>query len=112
MENLTREELKWILDNEEDFVIMNVLPRERFEKQHIEGSINIPIVDRNFDKKVLKRIPDKNKRIVVHCASIKSNASPRAAKRLIRLGYNNVIGYGGGIKEFCSEYMCASEENA
>ena len=112
MDTVTREELKWILDNEDDFVLINVLPREYFEKQHIEGSINIPIRDKNFDKKVLKRIPDKNKRIVVHCANTKSKASPRAARRLIKLGYNNVHGYGGGIKEFCSEYMCATEEVA
>jgi len=38
--------------------------------------------------------------IVVYCASDTCDASPKAAKRLEKMGYENVIDYPGGKKDW------------
>lgn len=108
MKTITKEELKDMIDNKEDFVLINVLPRESFEKQHIPGSINISIGDEDFGKKAKQEIKDKNKKIVVYCANSECQASPRAAEKLTEMGYKNVWDYEGGIKDYCFSYKCHS----
>lgn len=106
MKSLTKEELKEMMHNKEDFVLINVLPKEYFDKEHIPGSINIPISDKGFEKKVIKKIPNKQKKIVVYCANFECSASPAAAEKLIEAGYKNVYDYEGGAKEYCKSFKC------
>jgi len=112
MDTISKEELKWMLDNNEDFVLINVLSKEYYNKQHIAGSINIPLEDKNFDKKIMKKIPDKHKKIVVHCANMQCKASTDAAKKLMDMGYKEVMDFEGGTEEFCTEYKCSSAKAA
>ena len=106
MKTITRKELNKMKDKREDFVLINVLSKEYFDKEHIRGSINIPIMDKDFEKKVMKHVSDKRTKIVVYCANKECQASPDAAKKLIKLGYKNVWDYEGGIKEYCASQEC------
>jgi rhodanese-related sulfurtransferase len=99
MKPLKKEELKKMIDNKEDFKLVNVLSEGAFEMKHIPGSISIPINDK-FEDGVKKKISDKNAKIVVYCASFECQASPRAAKKLDEMGYTNVYDYEGGISDW------------
>jgi rhodanese-related sulfurtransferase len=99
MKTLTKEELKKIIDDDEDFELVNVLGKEAFEKAHILGSKNIPVDDERFEQK-FSEIADKDTKIVVYCASFDCEASPKAAEKLEKSGYTNVYDYEGGMKDW------------
>lgn len=99
MKTLKKEELKKMIDNKEDFELVNVLSESSFEQKHIPGSINIS-VDEDFEKRALVFLSDKEKKVVVYCASFECQASPQAARRLEAAGYKNVYDYEGGIKDW------------
>jgi len=80
--------------------IINVLSAEAFGKSHIPGSINIPQDQDDFPDRVETVIGDKSSPIVVYCASYSCDASKRAAIKLERAGFTNVMCYEGGMKEW------------
>ena len=97
VENITKNQLKEKLDNEANLKLVNVLPKENFEEKHIPGSLNIPVDQ--IEEKAPQRL-DKNEKIVVYCANFECSASPKAAKKLEKLGYKNVYDYEGGIEDW------------
>lgn len=100
MKTLTKEKLKQMIEDHEDFVLINVLAEEYFDQEHIPGSVNIPVKQEDFVDKVKARLPDKSKKVVVYCASFECQASTAAAKKLADDGYQDVYDYEGGIKEW------------
>lgn len=107
MKTLTKEQLRNMIERKEDFVLVNVLSKEYFDKQHIPGSINIPL-DENFEKNAKEKIPSKSKKVVVYCASFECQASLKAAEKLTEMGYKDVWDYEGGIKDYCVSLECHS----
>jgi len=106
MKPITQEKLKEMLDNKEDFVLVNVLSKESFDQKHIPGSISIPISE-GFASEIQKQIPNKDTKVIVYCANTECQASPNAAKKLDELGYSDVYDYEGGVAEFCMNNECA-----
>jgi len=94
---ITREELKQKIDAMEDFVLVDVLSRESYQREHLPGAISIPFADIAED--ALAGIPS-DKEIVVYCGSFQCTASPAAAKRLEEMGFANVTDYEGGIADW------------
>lgn len=95
MKTINAEELKKKVDAGEDFVLVDVLGKESYEGKHIKTSINIPVDE--IENRASSELPDKNKEIVVYCASTDCQASPRAGKKLEELGYTHVVDYEAGI---------------
>ena len=95
MKTISAEELKKKLDANEEFELVNVLPKEYFDKKHIPKSKNLSVED--IDEKAAEALPDKAKEIVVYCANTQCQASPNAAKKLEALGYTNVADYEDGV---------------
>lgn len=95
MKIITAEELKKKIDANEDFILIDVLGKESFDAKHIPKSINIPSTEIGIRSK--NELPDKNKEIVVYCASRECEASPNAAKKLEKLGYKNVVDFEDGL---------------
>jgi len=95
MKTISAEELKEKIDAKEDFVLVNVLSKESYEARHVPTSINIPVDE--VESRASSELPDKNKEIIVYCASKTCLASPRAAKKLEEMGYTNVTEYEAGI---------------
>lgn len=100
--NITRETLRLRLEVEQPdiedryqgFVLVNVLKPETFEKEHIPGSINIPLGNEDeFERRFAK-----SKEIVLYCASKDCDASEKVAKELVRRGFTNVFDFEGGMK--------------
>jgi rhodanese-related sulfurtransferase len=96
MKEIKRDELKQKLDNKE-VILIEVLNREKYEKSHIKGAINIPLEEIGAESK--ERF-NKNDQIVVYCSDHECTASPKAAKKLEDLGFENVYHYKGGKKDW------------
>ena len=81
------------MDSGDTIVILDVRTQEEYDAGHIPGAILIPnetIVDKQPEL-----LPDLNAEILVYCRS--GNRSAQAAKKLIAIGYTNVVDFGGII---------------
>ncbi len=97
MKTLDATQLKNMLDHSEDFVLIDVLPAKSFDEKHIPGSHNVPHESKSFVDEVLSLAGDKNRKIVVYCASRTCQASPTAAAKLEQAGFTNVFDFEDGI---------------
>lgn len=97
MEDITVEELKERLDNQEDFVFIDVREEWEYEEDNL-GALNIPLGQLPHQ---LKQIEDyKNQEIVVHC---RSGARSGNAKAFLETkGYKKVRNLLGGILAYRS----------
>lgn len=91
---ITKEKVLEMMENGEDFTLVEVLAEEDYKKGHVPKAINIP-VDR-IEKDAEKLLPDKDKVIVVYCASFLCSASTGATRLLQSMGYTRVLDYKGG----------------
>jgi rhodanese-related sulfurtransferase len=94
---IDREDLKKKIDSGDDFVLIEVLGRKEFERRHIKGAINLPLMEIGH---MAKERFDPETEIVVYCADADCQASPKAAKKLENLGFRNVYDYEGGKKDW------------
>lgn len=95
IEFITLENLLEMSANEEKFRLVEVLSEENFKNGHIPGAINLPL-----DKlEVLaKEHLGKTDTIVVYCGSYACQASTRAAKKLLEMGYEKTLDFKAGKK--------------
>ena len=78
------------------FALVNVLGPANFAKEHIPGSINIPVDEVNrFESKF-----SKDKEIIVYCASPDCDASPKVAQELMKRGFVDVHDYEEGMSDW------------
>jgi len=96
VETISAEELKRKLDSGEDFELVHVLSEKQFRKEHIPKSVNIPLEEIGRRQHEL----DEDKDIVLYCKNFDCEASPKAAEKLEKLGFDNVIDYEGGIEDW------------
>lgn len=97
METLTTEQLERAMRDNERFTLINVLDMDEFNKNHIPGSINIPLSQEGFLDAVEHEVNDKDAHIIVYCANEDCPASTKAAEKLDQAGYTNVYDYEGGM---------------
>jgi rhodanese-related sulfurtransferase len=98
MKTISTKELQRLREKKQSVPIINVLPNDYFAKQHIAGSVNIPLEDENFVSHVEDEVGNKAEPVVVYCASTECDASPKAAKQLEEAGFNQVLDYEEGMK--------------
>jgi rhodanese-related sulfurtransferase len=94
---ITREELKKKIDSGDNFVLIEVLNRKEFMRTHIRGAINMPLME--IGHMAAERF-DPDTEIVVYCADIECQASPKAAEKLEKLGFDRVYDYEGGKRDW------------
>ena len=99
MKTITKEELKKMFDENQDFYLADVLSNESYQNKHIKGAINVSIKDGDFSENA-KSAFTKEQKIVVYCSNFQCSASTRAAKQLVEMGYKNVYEYEGGLKDW------------
>ena len=78
---------------EEGYIILDVRTAAEFDEKHIPGAINIP--NETIGAEVIPELPDKDQLILVYCRS--GNRSKQASEKLVKLGYTNVVEFGGII---------------
>ena len=91
--NITAEEAKQIMDNEEGYIILDVRTQEEYDEGHIPGATQIS--HEEIAEKAEGVLTDKNQLILVYCRS--GRRSKIAAEALVELGYTNIKEFGGII---------------
>ena len=91
--NITAEEAKQIMDNEEGFIILDVRTQEEYDEGHIPGAIVIS--HEEITERAGEVLTDKDQLILVYCRS--GRRSKIAAEALVELGYTNIKEFGGII---------------
>ena len=81
------------MDSGDTIVILDVRTQEEYDAGHIAGAILIP--NETIADKQPALLPDLDAEILVYCRS--GNRSAQAAKKLIAIGYTNVVDFGGII---------------
>lgn len=108
---LATAELKKMIDEGKDMVIIDTMPYEdSYKKEHVPGALQFlfPIPDmKEWDNKETAGKsqadfeamlgPDKDKTIVIYCGFVKCTRSHNGAMWAKKLGYKNVYRYPGGI---------------
>lgn len=108
MKPIDRDTLKRMNEVEhEDFVLINVLPREKFNERHIRTSINIPVGSDDFVEQVESVAGGKDRKIVVYCANFDCDASPKAARKLEEAGFSKIYDYEGGTEDWFEQKQAA-----
>ena len=92
-EQITQEEAKKIMDEQEGYVIVDARTQEEFETGHIPNAICIP--NETISENVVEQLPNKDQLILIYCRS--GNRSKKAADKLVQLGYTNIKEFGGII---------------
>jgi rhodanese-related sulfurtransferase len=94
---IDRKDLLGMMNSGQAFKLVDVLSRESFEREHIKGSISLPA---DKIQTLAKQFLNKKDIIVVYCASFDCHASTAAAEKLTEMGYENVMDYKGGLKDY------------
>ncbi len=90
---ITQEEAKKIMDEQEGYVIVDARTQEEFVTGHIPNAICIP--NETIGESAVDLLPDKVQLILIYCRS--GNRSKKAADKLVKLGYTNIKEFGGII---------------
>lgn len=80
-----------MMENEKDYIILDVRTEQEFEEQHIPNAINVP--NETIGTKEIPALPDKEQLIMVYCRS--GNRSKQASEKLVEIGYSNIVEFGG-----------------
>jgi rhodanese-related sulfurtransferase len=91
---ISREELKEKIDRKDRFVLVETLPANYYNHDHLPGAINLP--PDQIAQLAPKVLPDKTAEIIVYCARLTWNASENAARELAAMGYTNIRDYAEG----------------
>ena len=108
---VTTEELKKLFDGKKEMIVVDTMPfEESYKKMHIPGAVQFlfPIPEMmQWDIKEtggkseedFARLlgSDKNKVIVFYCGFVKCTRSHNGAAWAVKMGYQNVYRYPGGI---------------
>lgn len=79
------------LETDKNIVLVDVRTRQEYNSGHIPDSLLIPL--NQLANKIEKKIPEKDCKIFVYCASGARSAS--AVRILSKIGYTNVYNLGG-----------------
>ena len=88
---INAQKAKEMMENLEEFVLLDARTEEEFSEGHIPGAIVIPH-DEIFERAEAE-IPEKDVPVFVYCRS--GNRSKVAAEALVSLGYSEVYEFGG-----------------
>ena len=80
-----------MMAEESGYIILDVRRPDEFAAGHIPNAINVPNESIGTDE--IPELPDKDQLIMVYCRS--GRRSKEAAEKLVKLGYTNIVEFGG-----------------
>lgn len=89
-----------MMNNETDYIIIDVRTESEYQQGHIKNAINIP--NESIDESVSEILTNKDQLLLVYCRS--GNRSKQASEKLAKLGYSNIYEFGG-ISDFSGEIV-------
>ena len=88
--------LQKLLQRTNDFVLIDVMPLFYYQDFHIKGAMSIPEAEL---AETVENWP-RNRRIVVYCLDTDCDTSRVAARKLMNMGFTDVLQYEGGKREW------------
>ena len=88
---ISQEEARRMMDELDDYVIVDVRRKDEYDQGHIPNAILIS--NESIDSRRPEQLPDLDQIILVYCRS--GNRSKQAAQKLSDMGYTNVYEFGG-----------------
>ncbi len=92
---ITTEALKALMDADKKVVVVNVLSAEAYSKEHIAGSISMPLGE---IEALAFEFLRKDEPVVLYCGSSACRTSETAGPKLEKLGFTDVRRYEEGIE--------------
>ncbi|MEF8834112.1 MAG: rhodanese-like domain-containing protein [Halofilum sp. (in: g-proteobacteria)] len=80
------------------FDLVDTLPAGPYARHHLPGAIHI--VSDDIKAEAPRRLPDRDRTVVVYCGSAACQRSAKAAARIDRLGYRDVREYIDGRRDW------------
>ncbi len=80
-----------LIESETDYIILDVRRPDEFSAGHIPDALNIP--NEEIGNEEISELPNKDQLILVYCRS--GNRSKQASEKLVKLGYTNIVEFGG-----------------
>ena len=80
-----------MMEQEQGYIILDVRRPDEFAEGHIPNAINVANESIGTDE--IEKLPDKDQLILVYCRS--GRRSKEAAQKLVKLGYTNIVEFGG-----------------
>lgn len=93
IKNVSMDDIVQIMNENEDYIILDVRTIEEYKEGHIPNAICIP--NEIIGEDTINILPNKEQLILIYCRS--GNRSKQAVAKLEKLGYTNLIEFGGII---------------
>ena len=91
--HVSMDDIVKIMNENKDYVIVDVRTPDEYKEGHIPNAINIP--NETINEAVYNKLKDKNQLILIYCRS--GSRSRQAAYKMQKLGYTNLVDFGGII---------------
>ncbi len=91
--HVSMDDIVKIMEENKDYVIVDVRTPDEYKEGHIPNAINIP--NETINETVYNKLKDKNQLILIYCRS--GSRSRQAAYKMQKLGYTNLVDFGGII---------------
>ena len=88
---ISMDEAVKMMKDEKNYIILDVRRPDEYSEGHIPGAINVP--NEEIGTAEIAELPDKSQLILVYCRS--GRRSKEASEKLVRLGYTNIVEFGG-----------------
>lgn len=98
------QDLKHLLREKEDFLLLDVRTKLEYDAEHIPQSVHLDITE--AEEKISTLAPNQSKKIVIYCHG--GERSIEMAEKLYHLGYTNLYYLHKGI----SQWYYATEKSA
>lgn len=93
VKHVSMDDIEQIMNENDNYVIVDVRTIEEYNDGHIPGAICIP--NESINNEPITELADKNQLLLVYCRS--GRRSKEASEKLKNLGYTNIIEFGGII---------------
>ena len=88
---ISQDEAMQMMQEQTDYLIVDVRRPDEFAESHIAGAINVP--NEEITDEMPELLPDKDQLLLIYCRS--GNRSKEASQKLADIGYTNVYEFGG-----------------
>lgn len=88
---ISQDEALQMMQEQSDYLIVDVRRPDEFAEEHIAGAINVP--NETIEDEMPEGLPDKEQILLVYCRS--GRRSKEASQKLADMGYTNVYEFGG-----------------
>ena len=88
---ISMDEAVSMMAQETDYIILDVRRPDEFALGHIPNAINV--ANESIGTSEISELPNKDQLIMVYCRS--GRRSKEAAEKLVKLGYTNIVEFGG-----------------